>query len=141
MTIHELKKFYEHDLSEFPSLERARDLFCYQAFTGQRWGDIETFRKEDVHGDTWIFEAQKTGKETIIPFVGYSAPAMDILKKYNFELPVISNQKLNDYLKLAAAEAELTRMVEINRSQGNKKLNYIKPVSYTHLTLPTKRIV
>lgn len=128
MTIHELKKFYEHDLSEFQSLERARDLFCFQAFTGQRWGDISAFRKEDVHGDTWIFEAQKTGKETIIPFVGYSAPAMDILKKYNYELPVISNQKLNDYLKLAAAKAKLTRMVEINRSQGVKKLSYTKPL-------------
>jgi integrase len=128
MTIHELKKFYEHDLTEFPSLERARDLFCFQAFTGQRWGDISTFNKEDVHGDTWIFEAQKTGKETIIPFVGFAAPAMDILKKYNFELPVISNQKLNDYLKLAAAEADLNRMVEINRSQGVKKLSYTKPL-------------
>lgn len=128
MTINELKKFYEHDLTEFPSLERARDLFCFQAFTGQRWGDIETFRKEDVHGDTWIFEAQKTGKETIIPFVGYSTPALDILKKYNYKLPVISNQKLNDYLKLAAAEAKLTRMVEINRFQGVKKLSYIKPL-------------
>jgi site-specific recombinase XerD len=63
MTIHELKKFYEYDLSEFPSWERARDLFCFQAFTGQRWGDISAFRKEDVHSDTWIFEAQKTGKK------------------------------------------------------------------------------
>lgn len=128
MTIHELKKFYEFDLSEFPSLERVRDVFCFGAFTGQRWSDVTAFRKEDLHGDTWIFESYKTGKETIIPLVGYSAPAMDILKKYNYELPVISNQKFNDFVKDAAAKAELTRMVEINRSQGIKKLSYTKPL-------------
>jgi integrase len=128
MTINELKKFYEYDLSEFLSLERVRDMFCFAAFTGQRWSDATAFRKEDLHGDTWIFEAYKTGKETIIPLVGYSAPALDILKKYNYELPAISNQKFNDYLKEAAAKAKLTRMVEINRFQGNKKLSYTKPL-------------
>jgi integrase len=140
LTIHELKKFYECDLSETPSLERARDLFCFQAFTGQRWSDVEAFDKKDLHVDTWIFEALKTGKETIIPLVGYSAPAMDILKKYNYELPAISNQKTNDYLKLAAAKAELNREVEINRSQGNKKLNFTKPlheVISTHMARRT----
>ncbi|SHJ17112.1 Site-specific recombinase XerD [Tangfeifania diversioriginum] len=140
MTIHELKKFYEYDLRETPSLERARDLFCFQAFTGQRWGDIENFDRKDLHTDTWIFEALKTRKETIIPLVGYSAPAMDILKKYNYELPAISNQKTNDYLKLAAAKAKLNRDVEINRSQGNKKLNITKQlheVISTHMARRT----
>jgi len=130
MTIYELKQFYELDLSKKPSLERVRDMYCFAAFTAQRFSDVASFRKEDLHGDTWIFEAYKTKKETIIPLVGYAAPALDILKKYNFELPIISNQKFNDNLKLAAKEekAELTRMVEINRYQGNKKQTYVKPL-------------
>lgn len=130
MTIHELKRFYEIDLSKKPSLERVRDVYCFQAFTGQRWSDATAFKKEDLHGDTWIFEAYKTKKTTVIPLVGYAAPALDILKKYNYKLPVISNQKFNDFLKLAAKEekAELTRLVEINRFQGNKKLSYTEPL-------------
>ena len=77
--------------------------------------------------DIWSIQNKKT---TVIPLVGYAAPALDILKKYNFELPVISNQKFNDFLKLAAKEekAELTRIVEINRFQGNKKQTYVKPL-------------
>lgn len=131
MTIHELKRFYELDLSKKPYLERVRDMFCFGAFTGQRWSDVTSFRKEDLHGDTWIFEAYKTKKATIIPLVGYAAPALDILKKYNYQLPAISNQKFNDFLKLAAKEekAELTRLVEINRFQGNKKQTYVKPLN------------
>lgn len=128
MTIHELKRFYELDLSKKPMLERVRDMYCFQTFTGQRFSDVASFRKEDLHGDTWIFEAYKTKKTTVIPLVGYAAPALDILKKYNYKLPIISNQKFNDFLKLAAKEekAELTRMVEINRYQGNKKQTYTK---------------
>jgi integrase len=128
MTIHELKYFYEYDLSGNKSMERVRDMFCFCAFTGQRWSDVAAFRKEDLHEDTWIFESYKTKKETIIPLVGYSASALDILKKYNYELPVISNQKFNNILKKAAAKAELNRIVEINRFQGNKKQSYIKPL-------------
>lgn len=130
MTIHELKRFYELDLSQRPYLERVRDMYCFGAFTGQRWSDVTAFRKEDLHGDTWIFEAYKTKKTTIIPLVGYAAPALDILKKYNYDLPSISNQKFNDFLKLAAKEekAELSRLVEINRFQGNKKQTYAKPL-------------
>ena len=130
MTIHELKRFYELDLSKKLSLERVRDMFCFGAFTGQRWSDVTAFRKEDLHGDTWIFEAYKTKKTTIIPLVGYAAPALNILKKYNYHLPSISNQKFNDFLKLAAKEekAELTRLVEINRFQGNKKQTFVKPL-------------
>lgn len=128
LTIHELKTLYEKDLSEDKSLERVRDVFCFGAFTGQRWSDVTSFRKEDLHGDSWIFESYKTKKEINVPLVGYASPALDILKKYNYDLPAISNQKFNDYIKLAADKAELNRVVEIKRYQGNKTITLTKPV-------------
>lgn len=128
LSIHELKTLYEKDLSEDISLERVRDVFCFGAFTGQRWSDVTSFSSEDLNGDTWIFESYKTKKKITIPLVGYASPALDILKKYNYQLPSISNQKFNDYIKLAAGKAELNRTVEIKRYQGNKTITLTKPL-------------
>jgi integrase len=124
----ELRDFYKYDFSNNKRLEQVRDLFCFAAFTGQRWGDIENFKKEDVKGDTWGFESQKTGKKTVIPLLGYIAPALDILKKYDFKFPIISNQKFNDYIKEAAKIAELDRMIQIERLQGIEKIKIEKPL-------------
>ena len=128
LKIYELKDLYHFDLSDKPTLESVRDIFCFAAFTGQRWSDAISFNKEDLHGDEWIFEAYKTKKVTTIPMVGYTAPALDILKKYDYQLPEISNQKFNDYIKDVAKIVGLNRMVKITRSQGNKKIEIEKPL-------------
>ncbi|WP_297085798.1 site-specific integrase [uncultured Draconibacterium sp.] len=138
LSMDELKKFYEHDFSADKRLEQVRDLFCFAAFTGQRWGDIANFNKADIVGDSWIFKAEKTGKKTIVPFIGYIAPALQVLKKYNFKLPEISNQKFNDYVKEAAEEAELDRMVSTERMRGRDKLVRTEPL-HKHITMHTGR--
>jgi integrase len=134
LSMDELKKFYEHDFSSDTRLERVRDLFCFSAFTGQRWQDLALFKKEDIVGDSWIFRADKTGKKTIIPFIGYIAPALDILKKYKYKLPEISNQKANKYLKEAAAKAELDRIVSKERMRGRERLIGKEPL-HKYLTM------
>lgn len=134
----ELKKFYEHDFSKDKRLEQVRDLFCFAAFTGQRWGDIANFKSEDVENSTWAFIAEKTGKKTIVPFTGFIAPALTILKKYNYVLPVISNQKFNEYIKEAAELATLNRPVSIERMLGRKKLIIENPL-HQFITMHTAR--
>lgn len=128
LSMDELRTLYKHDFSNSKKYDNVRDLFCFAAFTGQRWADIERFDKKQIVGDAWIFEAQKTKKQTIIPFLGYIAPALDILKKHDFKLPDISNQKFNDYIKEAAELAELKREVEIKRYQGNKEIVIKQPL-------------
>ena len=134
----ELKQFYEHDFSGDKRLDHVRDLFCFATFTGQRWGDIAKFKKDDVASDTWTFIAEKTGKKTIVPFLGFIAPALTILKKYNYKLPEISNQKFNEYIKEAAEAVELNRSVSIERMQGRKKLILENPL-HQFITMHTAR--
>lgn len=134
----ELKKFYEYDFSADKRLEQVRDLFCFAAFTGQRWGDIIKFKKEDIMDDEWVFIAEKTGKETTVPFLGYITPALDILKKYNYKLPTISNQKFNDYIKDAAEMAELNRTVVIERKKGVDTIIIEQPL-HEFITMHTAR--
>ncbi len=127
LTLSELRQLYTHDFSDNPSYDRVRDLFCFGAFTGQRWSDIEQFSKDQIEGDVWKFAAYKTKKVTEIDLTGYAAPALDILKKYNFELPKISNQKFNDYLKEACREAGITETIKLRRYVGAKEIEIIKP--------------
>lgn len=123
----ELNGFYNFDFSNNKRLERVRDLFCFGVFTGQRWSDIENFRKEDLKGGVWAFISYKTKKPIRVPFVGFTKPALDILKKYDYVLPVISGQKFNDYIKEAVKAVQITSEVVIKRFSGNKEIDIIKP--------------
>jgi len=128
LRINELKKLYSYDLSENKRLEQVRDVFCFACFTGQRWSDIERFNKKDIHGNWWSFNSYKTGDEINVPFMGYMAPAMDILKKYDFKLPIISSQKFNEYLKQVGEKAGLNRVVKVTRYIGNKEIVTERPL-------------
>jgi len=127
LTLQELKQFYIHDFSNEATLDHVRDLFCFGAYTGQRWSDIERLDRLEIHGDVWSFAAFKTKKETEIDLIGYAAPALDILKKYNYKLPKISLQKFNFYLKKAAEAAEIDTQVRIRRYVGVKEIEISKP--------------
>lgn len=94
---------------EFASerLERVKDIFIFSCFCGLAYIDVKNLREENIRtsfdGGTWIIgKREKTG-------VSYSVPLLDIpkqiIEKYsgklpdNKVLPVMSNQKMNEYLK------------------------------------------
>jgi integrase len=129
LTLSELRQFYTYDFSKKPYLERVKDVFCFGCFTGQRWGDFSRIDKSQLEDDVWTFIADKTLKKTEIDLIGYAAPALDILKKYNYELPQISLQKFNTYLKEAAREAGITEETKIIRYVGVEEIVIKKPKS------------
>lgn len=130
LTLQELTKFYFHDFSERPALDRVRDVFCFACFTCQRYSDIERFNKEDVKGDIWSFIAFKTKKRQEVDLTGFAAPALDILKKYEYTLPVISLQKFNDMLKEAGKEAGINAPVKLRRYSGVTEIITEEPKYY-----------
>lgn len=96
------------------SLSAVRDAFLLQVYSGLSYIDLEHLRKEDIKiledGTHYIQKQRvKTGVE-------YTAiilkDGIDILKKNNYQLKVISNQKMNLYLKqvmtLAGIDHKLT---------------------------------
>ncbi|MBO4662604.1 MAG: tyrosine-type recombinase/integrase [Bacteroidaceae bacterium] len=81
-------------------LDRVRDLFIFAAYTGMAYADVQRFNfKEMTHkiGRLYYIDSErlKTGTEFYTPIL---KPAMDVLKKYDYKLPRITNQKANDYL-------------------------------------------
>lgn len=79
---------------------RVRDLFVFCAYTGLAYVDSQKFdydtMTEIINGQPYIDGKRvKTGCNFFTPIL---PPALDVLKKYNYKLPHISNQKANDYL-------------------------------------------
>jgi integrase len=135
LTEKELNKIWTLDLSDNPRLDKIRDLFCFATFTGQRWSDIILLKKEDVKEikkgrnkqTKWIFESKKTKELREVPFVGFIAPALDILRKYDYSLPVISLQNYNNYLKDLGDEADINETVKVIRYSGSQRLENKNP--------------
>jgi len=99
------------------ALCKVRDVFVFQCLTGLRYGELKTLGKRNVINGRIILKEEKdvNKQERIIPL----APAAEIiLKKYNFELPLISNQKQNAAIKKIVAKAGLDHDVQFTRVRG-----------------------
>ena len=118
----EIQKLMTHDLSDRPSLERVRDLFCLLCYTGQRFEDLINFDPKDIKNNAWDFISVKVKKRVIVPFEGYIAPAKDILERIGYSVPKISNQKFNEYIKTVGKLAGMDEIIKITRYSGKQKL-------------------
>ena len=118
----EIQKLMNNDLSDRPSLERVRDLFCLLCYTGQRFEDLINFDPKDIKNNAWDFISVKVKKRVIVPFEGYIAPAKDILERIGYSVPKISNQKFNEYIKTVGKLAGLDEIIKITRYSGKQKL-------------------
>jgi len=127
LTEEELQKILNLDLSGNLKLERVRDLFCFATFTGQRWSDIINYKKKNLHDTYWNFESYKTKEKIKIPLIGFATPALNILRKYNYELPKISVQKFNNYIKEVGKLAGIDKEIVIKRYSGKKQIEIKKP--------------
>lgn len=118
----EIQKLMNHDLSDRPSLERVRDLFCLLCYTGQRFEELINFDPKDIKNNAWDFISVKVKKRVIVPFEGYIAPAKDILERIGYSVPKISNQKFNEYIKTVGKLAGMDEIIKITRYSGKQKL-------------------
>jgi site-specific recombinase XerD len=92
---------------------QVRDIFLFCCYTGLAYADIKKLKRSEivigVDGERWIFTSrQKTDTPSKIPLL---PAALEILARYennplcinkDLLMPVLSNQKMNDYLKQIA---------------------------------------
>lgn len=116
-------------------LEKVRDLFFFQLHTAQRFSDVQNLKANDIVNNRWNLRQQKTNTHLEIPL---SFKAMEILEKYNYNLPSISNQKMNAYLKELGKLAELTEEITITKKVSNQTLSSTKQ-KYELITTHTAR--
>lgn len=83
-----------------PHILHARDLFLFQCYTGLAYSDLASFNYGNCEeiGGKMFYHAKRTKTDTDFVFQ-LLKPALEILQKYDFKLPKMSNQRYNDYLK------------------------------------------
>lgn len=120
--------------AELPAKEdRVRDLFVFAAYTGLAYCDVQDFdykRMTEKRDDIYYIDGSrlKTGSSYFTPILG---PAMEILKKYNYKLPKISNQKANDYLHLIESRLGINKSMTFHvarHSFATLALSYDVPI-------------
>lgn len=109
LTSQELKDISEKKFA-IERLNLVRDIFLFSCYTGLAYADVKKLKRSEigigVDGEKWIFtKRQKTDIPSRIPLLPFSESLMN---KYDDNtqciindrlLPVLSNQKMNSYLK------------------------------------------
>ena len=109
LTQDELKKLNKYDFSKTKRLEQVRDFFVLACTTGLRISDLKRVTLEHVQGGAIKIKAKKTGKDIFVPL---RTESFNILQKYQVNLPNVSDQKYNEYIKECCRIAGLDSIVE-----------------------------
>ena len=132
LTWEELNKLREFKIPPTKqALERVRDVFLFQCFTGLRYSDVFNLRRSDIKGDHIEVTTVKTSDSLIIELNNHSKAILYKYKDVAFEddkvLPVITNQKMNDYLKELAELAGIDEPVRQTYYRGNERIDEVTP--------------
>lgn len=115
----EIQKLSEKNL-EIERISQVRDIFLFSCYTGLAYIDTKNLKHSNIgvgiDGNKWIFtNRQKTKSLSNIPLL---PKAEEIIEKYKNHpyckitgslLPVLSNQKMNAYLKEIADLCEISK--------------------------------
>ena len=113
--------------SSFDRLNKVKDFFVFSCFTGLAYADVKKLRRKEIERNAegyWIrTRRQKTGGMSNIPLL---EPPLQILQKYSRldplqdddpVMPIISNQKVNAYLKELADLCGITKPLSFHTAR------------------------
>ncbi len=134
LTEEDKRKILEADIPDSKEyLHRVRDVLMFCCYTGLRYSDVYNLKRTDIQENYIQITTVKTSDSLTIEFNKHSKT---ILEKYkdipfpgNKALPVISNQKMNEYLKELGELAKLTTKVRQTYYIGNKRVDDFTPKS------------
>lgn len=99
LTEEEVNKLKEYT-PDYGYLERTKDLYLFQCYTGLAYADLMKFSKESIREVDGYKVIQSNREKTDENFITLFLPEAErIAIKYDYELPKITNQKYNEYLK------------------------------------------
>lgn len=125
LTMDNLKDLYEFEYAD-DDFSRARDSFVFQCLTGLRYGELELVNKRIITEDNCLL--LKEGKDSSKPDreIPLFKIALDILIKYNYNLPSTTNQQQNKAIKSIIRDLGLNQEVEFTRVKGVEQKKFVK---------------
>lgn len=132
LTWDELMNLKDFDMPETKKyLDRVRDVFCFCCFTGLRYSDVYNLKRSDIKEDHIEVTTVKTADSLTIELNNYSREILNKYKDFHFEknkaLPVISNQKMNDYLKELGELVGIDEPIRETYYKGNERIDEVTP--------------
>lgn len=122
---------YEKTVMEPVAMAKARDLFCFCAFTSLRYSDVVEVRKTDIVDGVMHITTQKTHDR--LPIVLHKN-ALAILDKYKDQsfpggkaLPYLTNQQMNRCLKDLCEICEFNTPVHITLYRNGTRHDDVYP--------------
>lgn len=112
-------------------LDRVRDVFCFCCFTSLRYSDVANLKRSAVKENRIEITTIKTTDSLTIEL---NDTAKAILKKYEGEtfphnraLPVISNQRMNEYIKELGELCGIDEPITKIYLKGSKRIEEVLP--------------
>lgn len=135
LEISELMDIYNLDLSSRQGLARSRDVFCFCCFSGLRYSDVAKLTKDDIYDACIHVVTQKTTDRLSIDLNDYTRTILDRYSsdtyssgsRHNLALPVISNQKMNEELKVIARLAGIDTSTRIVYYKASERVEEVHP--------------
>lgn len=136
LNLAQVKEAYDYDLSHKLRLERVRDLFVFGCATGMRYSNYSIITKSDIYNDHINVRDKKNSDKLLsIPLNDFSR---EILEKYDYQLPILANQKFNDYIKEVFQELGYNQKIKKSSKVGNKIIEQEMPL-YKRVSSHTAR--
>ena len=126
----ELQLLKSFNFSYNERLDKVRDVFLFCCYSGLRYSDVEHLHQKDIYDDMLHVTTIKTDDSITI---NLNTTTRSILEKYKTDdpndkaLPVLSNQKMNAYLKEMAQIVGINQPVTKVYYVGNKRMEETKP--------------
>lgn len=118
LNMDQVEAIYSHDFSRNKKLEKVRDLFVFGCVTGMRFGNYSRISKDDIQNDfIRVVDLKSKSKNLSIPLNSISR---GILEKYDYRLPSISNQKMNEYIKEVFKKLEFDEEIKKTMKYGDE---------------------
>ena len=132
LTLKELDKLKTYQIPQTKQyLERVRDVFLFCCFSGLRYSDVYNLKRSDIKQDHIEITTIKTADSLIIELNDHSKAILEKYKDVHFEndkaLPVVSNQKMNNYLKELGELAEINDPIRETYYKGNERIDTTTP--------------
>lgn len=125
LTIEELNQMSNIELGT--KLDKVRDLFLFEAYTGLRFSDAQNLKHENPDSEFMLVPVIKTKDFLKLPL---NEKAKSILKKYYdpekkcVDLPKISNPRMNAYIKEICTQLEWTDKINVVKFKGVKRFEF-----------------
>ncbi len=136
LTLDDIFKIYNTNLSGLPYLIEYRDLFVLACLTGLRFSDFSILQPEDLRNDMLYKKQKKSEHWVVIPL--RKEAKIIFSEQFREKIPKLTNPEFNRHIKTIGRLAGIDERIKFSYKKGNRKIELIKS-KYDWITSHTAR--